>query len=90
MQEVGICQRCPVFTELLLKSTYIGKEHNPPHVHFIYGDRMGSYDLRTLTLLEGDLPAKADALSREWLGLHKDELLEMWNTQVFKKLPPLE
>ena len=51
---------------------------------------MGSYDLRTLTLLEGDLPAKADALSREWLGLHKDELLEMWNTQVFKKLPPLE
>ena len=41
-------------------------------------------------MLEGDLSAKADAMSREWLGLHKEELLEMWDTQVFKKLPPLE
>ena len=78
------------FYGIVVKIYLIGKEHNPPHVHFIYGDRMASYDLRTLALLEGDLPPKADAMSREWLGLHKEELLEMWNTQVFQKLPPLE
>ena len=30
-----------------------------------------------MEMLEGDLPAKADTMSREWLALHKDELLEM-------------
>ena len=51
---------------------------------------MASYDLRDLSLLEGDLPQKASALCMEWLQLHKDELMDMWNTQVFRKLPPLE
>jgi len=43
-----------------------------------------------MDLLEGDLPAKADAMCREWLSMYREELLEMWNTQIFKKLPPLE
>ena len=68
----------------------ICKEHNPPHVHFIYGERMASYDLRDLSLLEGDLPQKASALCLEWLQMYKEDLLEMWDTQIFRKLPPLE
>jgi len=26
----------------------------------------------------------------EWISVHRDELLEMWQTQNFKTLPPLE
>ena len=51
---------------------------------------MASYDIQSLTLLEGDLPPKAAALCQEWLTIHKDDLLDIWETQVFRKLAPLE
>ena len=41
-------------------------------------------------VIEGNLPAKALALVREWLLIHKYELKEIWETQEFKKLEPLE
>lgn len=78
------------FYGIVVKIYLIGKEHNPPHVHFIYGERMASYDLRDLSLLEGDLPPKASSLCKEWLTIYQKDLLEMWDTQVFRKLPPLE
>ena len=78
------------FYGIVVKIYLIGREHNPPHIHFIYGDHMASYDIQTLSMMEGDLPPKAAAMCLEWLTMYKDELLEMWNTQVFRKLPPLE
>ena len=27
---------------------------------------------------------------REWIGLHRDALVEMWETQEFRKLDPLD
>ena len=51
---------------------------------------MASYDIQSLKLLEVDLPPKAASMCLEWLTIHKEELLEMWDTQVFRKLPPLE
>lgn len=51
---------------------------------------MGAIDIQTLQMLEGDLPPKALAMVQEWAEKHKDELLNMWNTQEFKQLPPLE
>jgi len=41
-------------------------------------------------VIEGHLPAKALSMVREWISIHKTELKEIWNTQEFKKLPPLE
>ena len=40
-------------------------------------------------MTDGDLPKKAEELVKEWLSLHSYELKEMWDTQEFKKLPPL-
>ena len=51
---------------------------------------MGVVDIQTLEMLEGDLPAKALSLVREWAKEHQKELLEIWATQQFRKLPPLE
>lgn len=38
---------------------------------------------------EGDLPKKTQELVREWLGIHRRELQEMWDRQEIRQLPPL-
>ena len=48
------------------------------------------YGIMTGEVIEGELPPKALAMVREWLGLHKDTLQKIWETQEFKKIPPLE
>lgn len=78
------------FYGMVIKMYLLGKEHNPPHIHVIYGDCVGVIDLQTLKMQEGDLPPKALAMAQEWARLHQKALLEMWETQVFQKLPPLE
>ena len=78
------------FYGMVVKMYLFGKEHNPPHVHFIYGEYIGVIYLQTLEMLEGDLPGKALSMALEWTQINQKELLEMWNTQQFRKLPPLE
>lgn len=78
------------FYGVIIKMFFAQAEHNPPHFHAVYGDYNGTFDIQTLEMIEGDLPVKAQALVREWASLYKDELLTIWNTQNFKKLPPLE
>ena len=47
-------------------------------------------DITDLRLLEGDLPAKGLAMALEWARLYQADLLDIWNTQNFRKLPPLQ
>lgn len=77
------------FYGILIKMYFQQSEHNPPHIHDIYGEYMGAIDIKTGELLEGDLPPRALKLVKEWLEVNKDELLKIWNTQNFKKIPPL-
>jgi hypothetical protein len=51
---------------------------------------MSAIDIRTMEVLEGDLPIKALDLVKEWLKGFQEELLIMWQTQNFKTLPALE
>ncbi len=78
------------FYGLIIKMYFQQREHNPPHFHVIYGEYMGAIDIQTLSMLEGDLPPKALALVQEWAESYQKELLHIWNTQEFVKLPPLE
>ena len=65
-------------------------EHNPPHIHAIYGEDMAAVNIQTGEVMEGHLPPKALAMVQEWVALHKDDLMRMWETQEFKTLPPLQ
>ena len=65
-------------------------EHNPPHIHAIYCDDMAEINIQTGEVLEGYLPPKALSMVREWVEIHKIDLLYMWETQEFKSLSPLE
>ena len=77
------------FYGLLIKMFFIPAEHNPPHIHAIYGEYSGIIDIKTQKMLAGDLPQKALALVQEWAKLHKSELLQIWDTQEIHELPPL-
>ena len=69
---------------------FLQKEHNPPHIHAIYGDDMAAITIADGTVLEGALPNKALDLVREWISLNKEELFTIWEAQEFKQLSPLE
>ena len=78
------------FYGIVIKMYLQQSEHNPPHIHAVYGEYMGAIDIKTLEMLEGDLPHKALTLVREWAAQHQADLLEIWQSQSFKSLPPLE
>ena len=83
----------PVITRfygIIIKMYFAQAEHNPPHIHAVYGEYNGVIEIQTMNMREGDLPAKAIALSQEWIVVHQKELLDMWKTQEFRTLPPLE
>lgn len=69
---------------------FLQKEHNPPHIHALYGDDVAAIDFATGEVLEGHLPPKALSLVREWTLLHKEELTRIWETQDFQRIAPLE
>ena len=54
------------------------EEHNPPHFHARYGGDKVAIDIRTLAVLEGELPRRALRMVVEWAGQHQAELLEDW------------
>lgn len=78
------------FYGITIRMYFRAKEHNPPHIHVIYNDDAALIDFMTDEVLEGHLPAKALALTLEWVAIYRKELMQIWETQEFIKLAPLE
>jgi hypothetical protein len=51
---------------------------------------MAAIEIQTGNVLEGYLPPKALAMVQEWVGMYRDDLLRIWETQEFRKISPLE
>lgn len=77
------------FYGIIIKMFFKPKEHEPSHLHALYGEHVGIFDLKTMKMTEGDLPKKAQELVQEWMELNQDKLLDMWASQRLEKLPPL-
>lgn len=77
------------FYGLIIKMYFQQSEHQPPHIHVIYAEFSGSITIKDCRMLEGDLPKKALSLVKEWVALHRKELLDMWNTQEFREIKGL-
>jgi len=81
------------FYGILIKM-YFG-DHSPPHFHAEYAEHKAQLAIRDFAVIEGYLPPKALALVVEWASIHKEELLENWDslsedgTGTFKKIEPL-
>ena len=65
------------------------KEHNPPHVHAITQDFAAPFLLETGEIMEGEFPPKASALVKEFILKNQAELMEMWEDEEYRKLPPI-
>lgn len=65
-------------------------DHPPPHFHAVYGEHNGLFSIEPIEIIEGDLPVRAKKMVLEWAAMHQKELIEMWETQKFRKLPPLK
>ncbi len=77
------------FYGIIIKMFFKPKEHEPAHIHAIYNEYVGIFDIKTFEMIDGDLPQRAQQLVREWLIINKDQLNQMWQSQVIVKLPPL-
>ncbi len=70
-------------------------DHVPPHFHAEYGGQVAQIDIRSAEILEGRLPPRALRLVQDWVGLHRQELLDNFGglqleTPRFHKIQPLE
>lgn len=46
------------FYGIVIKMFFKPKEHEPSHIHALYGEYMGEFNIRTLEMIEGDLPKR--------------------------------
>ena len=77
------------FNGIIIRMYFQQAEHNPPHIHAIYNEDVAAVFIKNGEILEGALPPKILVMVQKWVSLHQDELLQIWQTQHFIKLPPL-
>ena len=77
------------FYGIIIKMFFKPKEHDPAHIHALYNEYVGVFDIHTYEMTEGDMPLRAQQLVKEWMAMHKEELLNMWQSQRIVKLSPL-
>ncbi len=75
------------FAGVIIRMYY--NEHNPPHFHVDYNGIEAQFDLLEGAFIKGFLPTKQSRLVLAWYELHKEELLEMWESKEFKKIKPI-
>ena len=78
------------FYGITIKMYFQQSEHNPPHIHAIYGEYTSSINIQTGEILDGNLPIRALKLVQEWLLLNQNKILQIWETQKFNSIPPLK
>jgi len=77
------------FYGIVIKMYFKPGEHEPSHIHAIYGEYIGQFNIKTFEMIRGDLPNKAQKLVIEWMEKYQTELNNMWETQNITSLPPL-
>jgi len=78
------------FYGIVIKMYLRQKEHNPPHIHAIYGEYVGMFSIADGEMFEGDLPSKMQVLVKSFIEYYRDRLFDMWHTQCFEVLEPIE
>ena len=57
------------FYGIIIKMFFKPKEHEPSHIHALYGEYVGIFDIKTLQMEQGDLPQRAQDLVVDWLRI---------------------
>jgi hypothetical protein len=78
------------FYGIIIKMYFSQSEHGVAHFHAVYGEYNAVYNIQTLEMIEGDMPARAQRLIVDWASQYKQDLLQMWEDNQFRQLPGLE
>ena len=78
------------FYGIIILMHFWEKEHNPPHIHAVTPESEATFAISTGKMMRGELPTKAQKLVKEFIKKYQKELMEMWETGKYTKLPPLE
>ena len=80
------------FYGIIIKMYFLPKEHNPPHIHVIYGEETFSISIKDMIIIDGEVNPTPRVLSmtKEWILLHQEELVKMWETQDLHEIGPLK
>ena len=78
------------FHNMIVKMYYRQKEHNPPNIHVIDGEKVGVFHINDGEMYEGDIHHQEQEMMKRFIKYYKCELLQMWETQEFKMLVPIE
>lgn len=78
-----------MFCGIVIRMYFQQSEHNPPHVHAFCEGYAAAISIRDVSIMDGSLPPGPLSLVRSWVLVHQVELLEMWETQEFRRLAPL-
>ena len=46
------------FYGIIIRMYFKQSEHNPPHIHAIYGEHVAAIDFQEKNIIEGELPKK--------------------------------
>ena len=81
-----ICQ----FYGILILMHLTRKVHNPPHIHAIYGDYEATFLIDNGEIMFGKFPKSGSDLVKRFIAKYKEQLKEMWEKEIYMKLPPIE
>ncbi|MDY4798976.1 MAG: DUF4160 domain-containing protein [Bullifex sp.] len=62
VKEVLLLPEIARFYGIIIKMFFKPKEHEPSHVHALYGEYVGTFNIVTGEMIEGDLPLIAQNL----------------------------
>jgi len=78
------------FYGIIIRMYLIDREHPPRHIHIKYSKYEAVMNILDLSVIDGKIPKKCYQLVSEWVEIHQQELIEMWDTQNFHSIQPLE
>lgn len=79
-----------MFYGILILMHLTRKEHYPPHIHAFYGEYEAAFLISTGEVLNGSFPKNGQQLVKEFILKYQNELMEMWDTEQYKRLPPID
>lgn len=89
MRRRSKCRQLVIFMESLLLCICAIKSTIPRMCTLLHKTSMPPFLISPSELMEGEFPPKAKLLVKEFIMKYQKELLEMWETEQYKKLPPL-
>lgn len=78
------------FYGIIIMMFLLDKEHNPPHIHAFYDEMSAAFKIEDGEIIKGEFPKNGKKLVKQFVKLYKNELLEMWKTEKYYKLPPIK